>query len=357
MKAMVLCAGLGTRLRPLTERWPKPAIPLLGAPLFRYALAVLRRVGVTSVGINTHHLAEAMAASAEAECGRCGVRLEVARELVALEGTGGGIRGLRRFLDGSDFVVLNGDVLFAVDLAPVLSAHRASGAAATMVLLPMPPGATYNAVEVEPSGAVRRIAGRGPGGPVLAPWHFSGVHVMSPAVFDFMAARGAEDINHDVYPRMLARGLTVRGHFLPEAGASWSDLGTPERYAATHHALLGRQVQTAHFLDADPFLEMEPRGPGVWAHRSAAFEGAIVEGAAWLGAGSFVEPGAQLEGTVSIGPGARVGAGARLRRVAVLDGAEVAAGQRLADVIVAPGGLVVPSRSAEAGGSGSAERR
>lgn len=341
MKAMVLCAGLGTRLRPLTDRWPKPALPLLGAPLFRYALATLRQAGITSVGINTHHLPDVMVATASRECARTSSTLEVVHEAEGLAGTGGGIRGLRRVLEDDDFVVLNGDVLFPVELGPIVDAHRRSGAAATMVLLPMPEGERYNAVEVDPPGQVRRIAGLGPGGPRLAPWHFTGVHVMSPRVFDFMAAAGAEDINHDVYPRMLAAGLQIRGHRLIERGVAWSDLGTPGRYAATHQALLHGQFPTVRFGEADPFRHAVERAPGVWAHPTAVLSDPTITGPAWLGAGCVVGPGVHLGAAVSVGPAARVGAGARLNRVAVLDGAEVAAGARIEDAIVAPGGLIV----------------
>lgn len=342
MKAMVLCAGLGTRLAPLSARWPKPALPLLGAPLFRYALATLQRAGITSVGINTHHLPDRMLATAAAECARAALPLEVAHEAQALQGTGGGIRGLRRFLQGGDFVVLNGDVLFAVDLGPVLEAHRQSGAAATMVLLPMPEGERYNAVEVDDAGCIRRIAGLGPGGRTLAPWHFSGVHVMSPAVFDFMSSEGPEDINKDVYPRLLAQGLIIRGHRLVAKDAFWSDLGTPRRYAATHQALLFGQVPTDRFGAADPFLDVEQRGPHLWVHPSAQLEKEVqISGPAWLGAACHIGPGVHLGAAVSVGPSARIGAHARLNRVAVLDGAEVPVGQRLEDAIVAPGGIIV----------------
>ena len=210
MKAMVLCAGLGTRLRPFTERWPKPALPLLGQPLLRYHLAVLRAAGVTAVGINTHHLPDVMAATARAECERVGVALHVVHEPV-IQGTGGGIRGLRDFLADEDFLVFNGDILFPVDLRPVVEAHRASGAAATMVLLPMPENEKYASVDVDARGQVRRIAGYGPGGEALTPLHFTGVHVMSPRVFDFMSPEGPEDINRDVYVRMMEAGLPVRG--------------------------------------------------------------------------------------------------------------------------------------------------
>jgi mannose-1-phosphate guanylyltransferase len=341
MKGVILCAGLGTRLRPMTQRWPKPAMPLLGAPIFRTSLATLTRAGVTSVGVNTHHLPEVMERVANDECARAGVALTINREHELL-GTGGGIRGLRHAVDGGDFVVLNGDVLFAVDLGPVLAAHRASGAAATMLLLPMPAGASYNAVEVDPAGQVRRIANLGPGGERLTNWHFTGVHVMTPAVFDFMATSGPEDINRDVYVRMIESGLTVRAHVLNEREVYWSDLGSPALYAATHQALLFGQVPTALFGEASPFAQVVKRGAGNFvAHPTASLSDVRVAGPAWFGESCRLGEGVRIGAAVSVGPRASVGSNAMLNRVAVLDGAHVPAGELLEDAIVAPDGVVV----------------
>ncbi len=290
MRAMILCAGLGTRLRPLTTRWPKPAVPFLGQPLFRYNLAVLKAAGVTAVGINTHHLPDEMRRVAEAECERAGMSLTVSHEPV-IQGTGGGIRGLRRFLEEGDFIVLNGDILYAVDLAPIVKEHRASGAAATMVLLPMPEGEKYAAVELDPHGHVRRIAGHGAGGEGLTPWHFTGVHVMTPAVFDFMSRDGEEDINRVVYPRMIHQGLIVRGHVAP---GWWSDVGTPARYLAAQEDVLSGKVDSGAF-------------PGAWP-----FESAQCQGQVWLAPRAQVDPAAVVAGPVFVDCDARVGAGARI---------------------------------------------
>ena len=344
MRAMVLCAGRGDRLRPLTLRWPKPALPLLGAPLLRYALGLLARAGLHEVVVNTHHLAPLMEATARAEATRAGAALWVVEEREALQGAGGGIRGARAHLEGGDFVVLNGDVLFAVDLEPVLEAHRRRGAAATMVLLPMPAGERFPAVELDGQDRVRRIAGHGPGGPGLSPWHFTGLHVITPRVFDFMPPEGAVDINHHVYPRLLEAGLEVYGHRLEDPAASWFDLGTPGRYARAHRALLLGQVPTGRFGAADPFLEMDQPEPGVWVARGAAPGAFRARGPAWVGPGAVVEPGVVLGEAVSVGPGAAVRRGARLERVAVLDGAEVPREERLEDALVAPGGVVVSTR-------------
>ncbi len=325
---MVLCAGLGTRLRPLTERWPKPALPFLGQPLLRYHLSVLKAAGVTAVGINTHHLPDTMTEVARAECARARLPLHVVHEPV-IQGTGGGIRGLRDFLSGDDFLVFNGDILYPVDLKPVVAMHQASGALATMVLQPMPSGETYAAVELDAAGTVRRIAGHGPGGEGLTPWHFTGVHVMSPRVFDFMSPQGAEDINRDVYVRAMAAGQTVRG---ARVDGYWSDLGTPSRYLATVQDVLAGRVRL-EWLGADsPLAGIVRDARGAWAH-PAARAGGSVEGPAYLGRGATVEAGAAVGPGVSLEAGARVASGARLQRAAVFEDTEVSPGETLSEVL------------------------
>jgi len=341
MRAMVLCAGLGTRLRPLTTLWPKPAMPFFGRPLLRYALASLRQLGVTEVGINTHHLPEVMEAVAQSECRRVGLSLTVAHEAGEIQGTGGGIRGLKDFLSGGTSVVLNGDVLFAVDLAPIVEAHEASGADATMVLLPMPEGETYNAVELDEASAVRRIAGKGPGGDRLSGWHFTGVHVLSPRVFDFMAPTGPIDINHDVYVKLIEAGGTVRGHVVAESDVYWSDLGTPQRYAATHRDVLFGQVPLVRFGEASPFSGMLRHGLSDWSHPTARLGDARVAGPAWFGENVSLGKNVRIGSGVSLGNDVKVGDGAHLNRVAVLDGAEIEGGRLYEDVILGPRGVRV----------------
>jgi mannose-1-phosphate guanylyltransferase len=328
VRAVVLCAGLGTRLRPLTETWPKPAVPLLGQPLLRYAFQVLRAGGVTEVGINTHHLAERMEKTAGEEARRAQLGLTVEREPV-IQGTGGGIRGLRRLVDGESFLVWNGDILFGLDVAAMVREHRASGAAATMVLMAMPPGERYGAVEVDPAGQVRRIAGQGPGGPSLASWHFTGVHVMEPVVFEWMAREGEEDINRTVYPKMISAGLTVRAAFTE---AYWSDLGTPARYLATQAALLGGRVPLGPFAGASPF-ERATRHGALWLVTDARADGASTTGPAYLDAGAVAHGEASLGPNVYVAPRERVPGGAWLESAAVLEGAAVKSGERLVRTI------------------------
>jgi mannose-1-phosphate guanylyltransferase len=316
---MVLCAGLGTRLRPLTERVPKPAVPVCGVPLVRWSLGLLAGAGIRRAVVNVHHLPEAMAAAAREAAASLGLDLAVSPEPV-IAGTGGALREARPLLGRADaVVVLNGDVLFDVDLPAAVAAHLASGALATMALLPMPAAARWAAVEVDPGGRVRRIAGRfGPGGEGLTPWHFPGVHVVSPELVAGIPAAPFElDVNRDVYPPLMARGL-VRG--LAVEGY-WNDLGTPARYLAANLDAAAGRVPLGRFGGLRPPPRLSP--------------------------GAIVEPGAEVGAEAVLGEGCVVPAGARVDRAVLWPGTRLAPGEAVVDAVAA-GDLRVPA----AGGSG-----
>lgn len=331
---MVLCAGLGTRLRPLTERVPKPAVPVANVPLVRWSLALLRGAGVRRAVVNVHHLPDVMERGARAAASALGMEIAVSREPI-IAGTGGALREARRLLDGAEtLVLLNGDVLFDVDLGGALAAHRASGALASMLLLPMPAGARYAAVEVDAGGAVRRIAGSfGPGGEGLTPLHFSGVHVLSPGLLDRVPDEPFEcDINRHVYPPLMASGQ-VRGRLVE---GYWNDLGAPERYLAAHADLLAGRVPLGRFAGADPFEGCEDRGGGVRVARGARIDPAArVVGPVLLGEGVEIEAGARVGPGVVAGRACRLGAGAIVRDAVLWETTAVAPGERVERAIAA----------------------
>jgi mannose-1-phosphate guanylyltransferase len=329
---MVLCAGLGTRLRPLTDAVPKPAAPVCGVPLVRWSLALLARAGVRRAVVNVHHLPDAMAAAAGAAGRGLGLDVAVSREPV-IAGTGGALREAGALLDGaSEVVLVNGDILFDVDVGAAIAAHRGSGALATMLLLPMPEGARYAAVEVDAGGAVRRIAGGfGPGGEGLTPWHFPGVHVLAPALLARVPAAPFEaDVNRHVYPPLMASGA-VRGL---AAGGYWNDLGTPARYLeASRDVLRGRMPVLP---GADPFAGAAELVPGVRVAGGARVElDARVSGPALVLEDAVVEAGAEVGPDAVIGRGCRVPAGAVVRDAVVWDGTVLAPGERVERAIAA----------------------
>jgi mannose-1-phosphate guanylyltransferase len=325
---MVLCAGLGTRLRPLTDVVPKPAVPLCGVPLIHWNLALLRGAGVRRAVVNTHHLPVAMEAAARSAAAALGLELSVSHEPV-IAGTGGALRQASHLLaDAAAVFLVNGDILFDADLAGALDAHRRSGALATMVLATMPEGARYAAVETDASGAVRRIAGKfGPGGGDLSAWHFTGVHVLSPQILARVPREPFElDVNRHVYPPLMEEGL-VRSH---RCDGYWNDLGTPSRYLEATRDVLAGRVPPARFAGAAPFGGYEERAPGVHVHPTASIDpAATLLAPCALGRDARVAAGARIGPGAFVGDSASVGAGASLRETSVWAGTAVGAAEVL----------------------------
>lgn len=226
MRAMILAAGLGTRLRPLTDRLPKPLLQVAGRPLIVWNLLLLRRHGVTDVIINLHHLGH-LIEQALGDGAAFGMRIAYSKEPVLL-GTGGGLKQAEPFFNGEPFFVVNGDTLFDLDLGAVAAAHRQGRAVATMVLRADPDPDRWGAVEVDASRHVVRINGRGrrAGGPTSKRM-FAGVHLMHPRLLADVPA-GLESSIIEAYVRAIEGGDTVAGY---ELSGYWSDIGTPERYA------------------------------------------------------------------------------------------------------------------------------
>ncbi len=289
MKAALLAAGLGTRLRPLTHQCPKALIPVLNRPLLGVLLDQLQAAGFGEVAVNTHYLAAAVHRFLEAN-GPFGFGLKVSHEPELL-GTGGGLRNLARLLGEGPFLAVNGDILTDLDLGAVYRGHR-SEALATLVLQDCPP---YNVVWVDEEGLVRGIGARGAPVPALA---YTGVQVVSPGMLKYLPGAGPYDLVQ-AWREALAAGerltaLVVSGHF-------WEDLGTPAGYLAAHRRLLqGQGAGLACFFPEvmDPLL----------GHGAVLSEGVTCGAGVCLAAGVRVGPGAHLENTVAwerawIGPG------------------------------------------------------
>ncbi len=223
MRAMVLAAGLGTRLRPLTDDRPKGLVEVGGRPLIAYNLELLRRFGVTDVVINLHHHGAALR-NALGDGSAFGLRIDYSPEDPLLD-TGGGIKHAEARLAGDDFLVLNADTIVDLPLDRLIASHRARRAAATLVLRNDPEQERYGVIEVDAEHRIRRFLGQPPAvAEPVRPYMFAGVHVMSPEVFRFMPAGGAFSMTHDIYPAMLAAGAALYG--FPFDGF-WRVIDTP----------------------------------------------------------------------------------------------------------------------------------
>jgi NDP-sugar pyrophosphorylase family protein len=207
---MILAAGFGRRLRPLTDHTPKPLIPVAGKPLIAYALALLRAAGIREVIVNLHHRGDEIRA-ALGDGASYGVSIAYSTEDPILD-TGGAIKRAQAFLQGGRFVVLNSDVICDVDLRTVVEWHAARAALATMVLRPDREAARYGLIEIDAQSRIRRFLGRPAEiGEPLTPLMFSGIHVFEPDVFSYMDD-GPFGINAVTYPRMLDAGCPLYGY-------------------------------------------------------------------------------------------------------------------------------------------------
>jgi NDP-sugar pyrophosphorylase family protein len=207
---MILAAGFGSRLRPLTDRTPKPLLRVAGKPLIAYGLAVLRAAGIREVMINLHHRGDAIRAALGSGAAY-GVSITYSEEDPILD-TGGAIKRAQSFLGEGRFVVLNADIVCDLDLRDVIAWHGARGALATMVLRPDQEAARYGIIEIDAAGRIRRFLGQPPAlGVPLTPLMFAGVHVFEPQVFAYME-EGAFGINRTTYPRLLAASCPLFGY-------------------------------------------------------------------------------------------------------------------------------------------------
>ncbi len=244
MKAMVLAAGLGTRLRPLTDDRPKALVTVAGRTLLEIVLGRLRQFGVNEVIVNTHHYAE-MIRGYLAGNRNFGMRIELSHEEALLD-TGGGLKKAAWFFleDGAGglsadepFLVHNVDVISAIDLAGMVRFHRQNAALATMAVQARE---TARPLLFDNEGKLRGRGTTGAQGAGLKVLAFAGIHVISPRIFAELSEEGAFSII-DAYVRLAAQGETIAG--FRADGAYWRDLGRGEDLKRADRELRERAVE------------------------------------------------------------------------------------------------------------------
>ena len=239
VRAMILSAGLGTRMRPLTLGKPKPLVSVGGRPLIDFALATLAAADIRHVVINLHHLGEQIRDYLGDGRDR-GFRIEYSFEEV-LQGSGGGIRDARRLLGSGTFVTLNADTLIGIDLLPFLRQHRERAAAATLVLRKDPEMDRFGTIGIGADGRVRRfLSHMAPSATDSGePYMFTGVQILEQRVFGYMGETGPFSITEATYPRMLAANEPLFGAVF---AGPWLTVGTPEELAAAETSLRRRAL-------------------------------------------------------------------------------------------------------------------
>jgi len=274
MKAMILAAGFGTRLRPLTETKPKALMPVANKPILGRNIEFLISHGITEIIVNAHHHHEQVVAYLKEESS-FGLNIEAKVEQEVL-GTGGGIKNAEDFWDKEPFLVINSDILTDIDLAAVYQVHQSSGALVTLVLHDCEP---YNQVQVDEQWNITDIAKANMPGRLA----FTGIHVIDPEVLLHIPKGVFSDII-ECYRELIRRGIPVRASLVK--GHSWRDIGNIESYLEANRELAddsfvigpGCSIESsAKLIDWGVIGENSHLGKNVELQRSVLWEGVTVK--------------------------------------------------------------------------------
>ncbi len=321
-KAMIMAAGLGTRLHPLTGRTAKPMVPILNRPVMEHMLRLLRRHGVHDVVANLHYHPERIR-EYFGDGSAFGVSLRYNVE-VDLLGTAGGVGAFRSYLRDGTFVVVSGDGLTDIDLTAFVAAHRAAGGVATMAVKRVDDPSLYGVVVHDDERRVKGFQEKPAREDALSDLCNCGIYAFEPEIFDEVPDGGFVDWAKDVFPALLKRGAPI---FAWPLETYWNDVGNIEQYRLSNFdALCGR-------------VELEVPGreirPGVWVGEGTEVAADVrLTPPVLLGAGCLVEAGAELVGPLIVGDGCVIQRGAVLEGIINWDGVRAGRDTRLVGSIL-----------------------
>ena len=324
---MVLAAGLGTRLRPLTYEITKPMVPVLDRPVMAHIVDLLDRHGFEHVIANLHYFPDSIR---EYFGERLSYRFE--EELL---GTAGGVRGCAEFFGDEPFLVISGDALTDIDLTAFAARHRATGAVATLAVKRVTDTREYGVVLHDRDGRITGFQEKPAPDEALSDLGNCGIYMFDPSIFDYFPERPFVDWAQDVFPVLLESAAPF---YIHEVREYWNDVGSlGELRQGTFDALVGE----LHLQ-----LDGEEVAPGViltdgGGAGTGPLDGDVqIEGPVWIGRDVSIGEGVRLMGPVVLGDGARVGARAQLRESIVFPGTEVAADSILIGAIAGHGGIL-----------------
>ncbi len=236
MKAMILTAGYGTRLQPLTLERAKPAVPIMGKPLIALILNKLSAMGISEFKLNLHTLPETIK-EAIREFPDITSNVSFSYEPMLL-GTGGGLSQNEAFFSEDTFIMVNGDIVFDFDIRPVINFHKDSGALATLALFPQSPPFIYTPITFDSNHVIHSFPRFGDHtGMGETSYVFTGITVLSRDIFKFIRTGIFSDIISEAYEPAIKNGVKICGY---PVNGYWNDIGTPSRYLSTQRDLFQR---------------------------------------------------------------------------------------------------------------------
>ena len=281
--AILLSAGFGTRLKPLTDEIPKPAIPFLGKPMIWYAMNALKKAGIQNMAANVHHLPDRMSQTLRECTGLLQLpEIRIFREKNEILGTGGGARSCMDLLpEAQNYIIYHGDVLCGADISHVLESHHQSGADVTMVVAPRPENSKLGMVGIDRQNRVCQIRDwyrkNMNSGTDLMKCCFTGIHVVRREILQTLPLEQNSCLVTELYPRMMADDLSINACLIHDF---FADIGTTETYLEAQRIIL----DNPHLLPGAKIFKPE-QNAGITIHEPVS-----------------VMPDVQLPSGVEIGP-------------------------------------------------------
>lgn len=322
MRVMVMAAGKGTRLRPVTDLLPKPMAPIANRPVLHHILRLLGRHGFTEVVANLHHMPEVITGHF-GDGATLGVHLHYSFEPELL-GTAGGVKNNEEFLGDGTFLVMSGDALTDIDLTGLVAAHRRYGSIATMAVKEVPDPSLYGVVVTDDDDRVVAFQEKPTREEARSHLCNCGIYVFEPEVFSLIPAGEFDDFGSRLFPDLLRQRIPFHAHTF---GGYWSDVGNLHEYfRGNADALTGRVA-----VD----LPGEEVRPGVWVDEGAQVSSSVrIEPPVVIGRGCRLEDDVIVEGPSVLGDRVFVGAGAHVARGVVLSDSHVNAGSVIIEGVV-----------------------
>lgn len=332
MKAMVLAAGVGSRLDPLTSQLPKPLVPVANRPVMEHLIRLLAFNGFENIISNLHYLPEKIS-SYFGDGSKFGVNLNYRLEK-ELSGDAGGVRACKDFFGQDSFMVIMGDLLTDAALSHIYAEHKRRGALATIAVKKVADVSQFGVVLRDNEGFITGFQEKPRPEEALSNCASTGIYILEPSIFDYMPKEGSYGFGRQLFPSLVEMGLPVLS---VDIGSYWSDVGTIQQYRQSNFDALEGTLQLADCL---PKHEL-----GYLSRTSQIAGGVSVEGSLMLGENSSIESGVKIRGKVIIGDNCRIESDAYLEDTIVWSNSIVESNASLKHCIV--GSSCVVQKSSE----------
>jgi mannose-1-phosphate guanylyltransferase len=326
---MLLAAGLGTRLRPLTYEVPKPMVPVLGTPVMEHILRLLAEHGFDEVIANLHYFPDQIEGrfGDGSEWG-LGLSLSYSHERELL-GTAGGVRNVRDHFGDETFLIISGDALTDIDLTALWNRHSEAGGIGTLALRCVEDPSQLGVVILAEDGRIQGFQEKPDRAEALSNLGNCGIYVFEPEIFDYFPDSDFVDWAQDVFPTLLAQDVPFYGH---EISDYWNDIGSISEFRQGNFDALAGEVRVE--LPA-----LRANEGALVATSASVSEDAILEPPVYIGADCRIAPHARLTGPVVVGDGSSVGEGAAIRDTVLWPRSEVRPHEVLIGAVAGTGPL------------------